>query len=188
MTGQDFHHGAPLNIPYTASTLRIGRDRLLRIADACGRPVGLENLAFAYSADEVRRHGEFLDRLLEPVNGFLILDLHNLYCQVENFGMDFETLSAMHPCTAFVRSTSLAAAGSLRQTAPTTSAGILTMTPSPRKCSITRNRSSPLSASALCSDGAARRGPANGSQQSRFPGRLQADGGDRRGMEQPGIR
>lgn len=97
MTGQDFHHGAPLNIPYTTTTLRIGQDRLQRIAQACGRPVGLENLAFAYSAEEVRRHGEFLDRLLEPVNGFLILDLHNLYCQVENFGIDFETLAAMHP-------------------------------------------------------------------------------------------
>lgn len=97
MTGQDFHHGAPLNIPYTAATLRIGQDRLQRIADACGRPVGLENLAFACSAEEVRRHGDFLDKLLEPVNGFLILDLHNVYCQVENFDLDFDTLAAMHP-------------------------------------------------------------------------------------------
>lgn len=97
MTGQDFHHGAPLNIPYTATTLRIGQDRLLRIAGACGRPVGLENLAFSYSEEEVRRHGDFLDKLLEPVNGFLILDLHNVYCQVENFDLDFDTLAAMHP-------------------------------------------------------------------------------------------
>ncbi|WP_341841183.1 DUF692 family multinuclear iron-containing protein [Chitinophaga caseinilytica] len=97
MTGQDFHHGAPLNIPYTAATLRIGQDRLQRIAEACGRPVGLENLAFSYSADEVRRHGDFLDKLLAPVNGFLILDLHNVYCQVENFDIDFDTLAAMYP-------------------------------------------------------------------------------------------
>jgi uncharacterized protein len=27
-----------------------------------------------------------LEELLQPVNGFLVLDLHNLYCQVHNFG------------------------------------------------------------------------------------------------------
>ncbi|WP_343704100.1 DUF692 family multinuclear iron-containing protein [Chitinophaga sp.] len=97
MTGQDFHHGAPLNIPYTDAALRIGQDRLLRIADACGRPVGLENLAFSWSVEEVRRHGDFLDQLMEPVNGFIILDLHNLYCQVANFDLPFETLAALYP-------------------------------------------------------------------------------------------
>ncbi|HEY6899978.1 MAG TPA: DUF692 family multinuclear iron-containing protein, partial [Puia sp.] len=97
MTGKDFHNGAPLNIPYTATTLAIGRDRLQRIQEACRCPVGLENLAFSYSLDEVRQHGEFLDRLLEPVNGFIILDLHNLYCQLENFELDFDELIHLYP-------------------------------------------------------------------------------------------
>jgi len=97
MTGRDFHHGAPLNIPFTENTLALGRDRLARIADACGVPVGLENLAFAYSAEEVRRHGEFLDRLVSPVNGFIILDLHNLYCQLHNFSADFNQLIRSYP-------------------------------------------------------------------------------------------
>lgn len=97
MTGRDFHHGAPLNIPYSASTLNIGRDRLKRIYHACGRPVGLENLAFSYSLDEVKRHGVFLDQLLAPVNGFIILDLHNLYCQLRNFDLAFDELIALYP-------------------------------------------------------------------------------------------
>jgi len=97
MTGKDFHHGAPLNIPYSASTLAIGTDRLKRIYNACGRPVGLENLAFSYSLDEVKRHGAFLDQLLEPVNGFIILDLHNLYCQLHNFDLAFEDLITLYP-------------------------------------------------------------------------------------------
>lgn len=97
MTGRDFHHGAPLNIPYTPSTLNIGRDRLKRIQDACRCPVGLENLAFAYSPDEVKRHGDFLEQLLEPVNGFIILDLHNLYCQLHNFRLEFEDIIALYP-------------------------------------------------------------------------------------------
>lgn len=97
MTGEDFHHGAPLNIPYTQTTLAIGRDRLARIYDACRCPVGLENLAFSYSADEVKRHGRFLAQLLEPVNGFIILDLHNLYCQGCNFDIAFDELIALYP-------------------------------------------------------------------------------------------
>lgn len=97
MTGKDFHHGAPLNIPYSAATLAIGIDRLKRIYNACGRPVGLENLAFSYSLDEVKRHGAFLDQLLAPVNGFIILDLHNLYCQLHNFDLAFEELITLYP-------------------------------------------------------------------------------------------
>lgn len=97
MTGKDFHQGAPLNIPYTPTTLAIGRDRLQRIQAACLCPVGLENLAFSYSLEEVRRHGEFLDQLLEPVNGFIILDLHNLYCQLRNFDLSFDELIRLYP-------------------------------------------------------------------------------------------
>lgn len=97
MTGKSFHHGAPLNVPYSKTTLAIGQDRLTRIYDACGCPVGLENLAFSYTLDEVKDHGEFLDRLVEPVNGFVILDLHNLYCQLHNFSVDFDTIISLYP-------------------------------------------------------------------------------------------
>ena len=97
MTGADFHAGAPLSIPLTTTTLALGQDRLKRIQQACGCPVGLENLAFALTLDDVKRQGEFLDRLLDPINGCLILDLHNLYCQCENFGLTYQQLLAMYP-------------------------------------------------------------------------------------------
>ena len=97
MTGRNFHHGAPLSIPYTTTTLAIGRDRLARIYEACQCPVGLENLAFSYSLEEVKAHGEFLEKLIEPINGFIILDLHNLYCQTHNFSLPPEELLCLYP-------------------------------------------------------------------------------------------
>ncbi|RZJ28667.1 MAG: DUF692 family protein, partial [Chryseobacterium sp.] len=97
MTGQDFHHGAPLNVPYSATTLRIGQDRLKRLSNICNCPVGLENLAFSYSVEEVKQHGFFLEELLDPVNGFLILDLHNLYCQLHNFSVSADEMFALYP-------------------------------------------------------------------------------------------
>jgi uncharacterized protein len=97
MTGEDFHKGAPISVPYNSETLAIGIDRLQRIQEACSCPVGLENLAFSYSLEEVQRHGEFLSKLVDPVNGFIIMDLHNLYCQLQNFSLDFETLIRAYP-------------------------------------------------------------------------------------------
>ncbi len=97
MTGTDFHAGAPLGIPFTPTTLAIGQDRLQRIQAAAQCPVGLENLAFAYSLEDVKRHGEFLDQLIRPVNGFIILDLHNLYCQLHNFDCEFEDVIHLYP-------------------------------------------------------------------------------------------
>lgn len=97
MTGEDFHKGAPIGIPFTPRTLALGKDRLRRIQDACQCPVGLENLAFSYSLDEVRKHGDFLAQLVESVNGFIILDLHNVYCQVHNFDIAFDDIMKLYP-------------------------------------------------------------------------------------------
>ncbi len=92
MTGANFHTGAPISVPLNKTTIAIGQDRLKRIFDACGCPVGLENLAFTYALEEVKKHGEFLDVLLKPINGFIILDLHNVYCQIHNFQIPFEEI------------------------------------------------------------------------------------------------
>lgn len=97
MTGENFHNGAPLSLPLNSTTLAIGRDRLQRISDAVHCPVGLENLAFAYSLDEVKRQGAFLDDLMKSVNGFVILDLHNIYCQAHNFDVDPIDLIKSYP-------------------------------------------------------------------------------------------
>jgi uncharacterized protein len=97
MTGANFHQGAPMAVPLTPATLAIGQDRLRRIQQVCQCPVGLENLAFAWSAEAVAQHGYFLRRLVEPVNGFVILDLHNVYCQAVNFGIAPEALLDRYP-------------------------------------------------------------------------------------------
>jgi uncharacterized protein (UPF0276 family) len=97
MTGENFHTGAPLSIPFTPTTLAIGQDRLKKIYNACNCPVGLENLAFAYTLEDVKKHGDFLYQLLMPVNGFIILDLHNVYCQAHNFDLDYNDVINCYP-------------------------------------------------------------------------------------------
>lgn len=97
MTGANFHQGAPMSVPFNERTLKLGQDRLMRLYDACECPVGIENLAYSYSLEEVQYHGEFLDKLIEPVNGFLLLDLHNLYCQVKNFEVDSKKILENYP-------------------------------------------------------------------------------------------
>jgi len=100
MSGADFHKGAPLSVPMTARTLALGHDRLSRLQDAAGCFVGLENLALAYNADDVARQGDFIHQLIKPTDGFLILDLHNLYCQAHNFSVDPLELLHRYPLGA----------------------------------------------------------------------------------------
>ena len=115
LSGADFHRGAPLSVPMTARTLRLGVDRLRRISDAAACPAGIENLALAFSAADVQRQGAFLAELTEAAGGFLILDLHNLYCQAHNFGVAPDRLLEAYPLTR-VRELHLAG-GSWRESA-----------------------------------------------------------------------
>lgn len=96
-TAGDLVDGAPLPVPFREDVLRVGRDRLARLADAAGVPVGLENLALAFSRQDALDQGPFLEELLAPVNGFLVLDLHNLYCQSVNFGVPLVELMERYP-------------------------------------------------------------------------------------------
>lgn len=78
-------HGAPIAVPMNSESLRKGKEMMRRYADATQCPVGLENLAFAFGIEDVKRQGDFVDQLISEVDGFLLLDLHNIYCQVVNF-------------------------------------------------------------------------------------------------------
>jgi uncharacterized protein (UPF0276 family) len=97
MTSEHFHKGAPLPVPLNAQSLAIGHDRLQRLQQIAGIPVGVENLAFAFSAEQVKEQGEFLEKLIEPLDGFLILDLHNVWCQAVNFDSDAKELIRSYP-------------------------------------------------------------------------------------------
>lgn len=94
---QSFHQSAPLPVPLTETALALGRERLKRLAKVAQVPVGLENLAFAFCVRDVEEQGRFLEALLAPINGFLLLDLHNVYCQTINFGRTRDELLATYP-------------------------------------------------------------------------------------------
>ena len=97
LSGADFHRGAPLSPPMDERALRLGTDRLRRIADAAGCPAGVENLALAFSHEDVYRQGAFLAELTAATDGLLVLDLHNLYCQAHNFDVPADELLAAYP-------------------------------------------------------------------------------------------
>lgn len=97
VTAGDLVDGAPLPVPFSPAAVAIGRDRLARLADAAGVPVGLENLALAFSRRDVDAQGDFLEALLAPVHGFLVLDLHNLYCHSVNFDVPAADLLRRYP-------------------------------------------------------------------------------------------
>lgn len=90
-------HGAPLTVPMDDASLSTGKEMLKRYADATQCPVGLENLAFAFSVNDVKRQGQFIDELISSVDGFLLLDLHNIYCQIANFGVSELELLNSYP-------------------------------------------------------------------------------------------
>lgn len=97
MNTENFHQGVPLPVPLHSQTLQIGRDRFYRLQDAVDIPVGIENLAFSFSVDDVKEQGVFLDELIEDIDGFLILDLHNIYCQACNFDVDMQEIIQSYP-------------------------------------------------------------------------------------------
>ncbi|MGL6125583.1 MNIO family chryseobactin maturase [Chryseobacterium artocarpi] len=97
MNTENFHQGVPLPVSLHSQTLQIGKDRLHRLQDAVEIPVGIENLAFSFSVDDVKEQGLFLDKLIEEIDGFLILDLHNIYCQACNFDVDMQEIIQSYP-------------------------------------------------------------------------------------------
>ena len=64
---------------------------------------------------DVEEQGRFIDELLAPVEGFLLLDLHNLYCQAGSTSIAASTnCSRLTPFTACGNSISVAVRGAVR--------------------------------------------------------------------------
>jgi uncharacterized protein (UPF0276 family) len=97
MNTENFHQGVPLPVSLHSKTLQIGKDRLYRLQETVNIPVGIENLAFSFSIEDVKEQGTFLDQLTEDTNGFLILDLHNIYCQSCNFEAGMQEIIDLYP-------------------------------------------------------------------------------------------
>lgn len=88
---------APLPVPMNQSVLELTKPRIQQFNERSQTPVGLENLAFAFTSNDVLTQGQFLGDIVSSVDGFLLLDLHNLYCQLINFQIDPLTLLQSYP-------------------------------------------------------------------------------------------
>jgi uncharacterized protein (UPF0276 family) len=98
MVAGELDGGAPLPVPAGPATRRVGIDALGRLADSTGTPVGLENLALALCEGDVWDQGPLLCDVLDGVDGgYLVLDLHNLWCQAVTWDVPAEDLLATYP-------------------------------------------------------------------------------------------
>lgn len=92
-----FIDGAPLPVPYTKEAVETGQRMLTKLKDISGKNVGLENLALAFSKKEAQDQGNFLENLLDNSKYFLLLDLHNLFCQIFNFNLSPKEHLSLYP-------------------------------------------------------------------------------------------
>jgi len=97
MTAGDFVRGTPLPLPPSSAALEIASRRIERLRQISGIPVGIENLAFAFSREDVWAQADFVNALLTKSDGFLLLDVHNLFCQAENFQLDAGEIAGRYP-------------------------------------------------------------------------------------------
>jgi uncharacterized protein (UPF0276 family) len=96
-TGGNIVEGAPLPVPLCAEALETGKKSLAALAKTVNCPVGIENLALAFSKRDVAEQGVFIAEMLRAVDGYLLLDLHNIYCQSVNFGVPMLDLVKTYP-------------------------------------------------------------------------------------------
>jgi D-arabinose 1-dehydrogenase-like Zn-dependent alcohol dehydrogenase/uncharacterized protein (UPF0276 family) len=89
--------GTPFPCPPSRALLQACVDRWKQLADLTGLAVGVENLAFAFSPEDARQQADFVAELVFRSEGFLLLDVHNLWCQLENHGMVANDLLARYP-------------------------------------------------------------------------------------------
>jgi uncharacterized protein len=89
--------GAPLPMPAGPAAVAVLVRALERIAAIARVPVGLENLALALHERDAWEQGPLLGEVLAQVDGYLVLDLHNVWCQSVNFGLDVDALVARYP-------------------------------------------------------------------------------------------
>ncbi len=98
IAARGFRAIAPVPVVPSRTAAYEARERLARLRDAAACPVGIENLGIAFSADDVRRQAEMVHTILEgDAEHFLLLDVHNLYCQAENYGLSMHEMLSLYP-------------------------------------------------------------------------------------------
>jgi len=67
----------------------LGIARLAQLRAVAGLPVGSrEPRVRVRTASTWKDQPAFLEQMLAPSDSFLLLDVHNLYCQAINYGLD----------------------------------------------------------------------------------------------------
>ncbi len=89
--------GAPFPFPFCDAARELGVARLRKLHEVSGVPVALENLPLSFCEADVWAQGPFLRAVLGDTDGLLHLDVHNLHCQLENFGCDPVALLETYP-------------------------------------------------------------------------------------------
>lgn len=97
LTTDKFIQGAPLSMPYMPEMVKIGINNIQQIKQIAQCPIGIENLGFAFSRQDVIEQGKFMTELLDATNSFLLLDIHNIYCHMINFNMSFDEICETLP-------------------------------------------------------------------------------------------
>jgi uncharacterized protein (UPF0276 family) len=97
-TAGEFSQSTMWPVPRTPGVVRVAVDKLRRMRGACGgAPVGLENFAAVLCRRDALDQGPLLAEILEQADGFLLLDLHNIYCQAVNLDLDPLELLRTYP-------------------------------------------------------------------------------------------
>jgi uncharacterized protein (UPF0276 family) len=97
MAAGDIARSSPLPMPHHPDVVRRARLQAERLSTAAGSPIGLENLATSLSRDDAVDQGALCASILGPVDGWMVLDLHNLWCQAVNFGLTLDDLLSTYP-------------------------------------------------------------------------------------------
>lgn len=84
--GVDLGHLNPVRP--TRANLRLLADHARQVADRCGRPIALENIAAHLPLPGEMPEPEFLNRLCDAAGAGLLLDVTNLFVNSRNHGFD----------------------------------------------------------------------------------------------------
>ncbi|HEY5935726.1 MAG TPA: DUF692 family multinuclear iron-containing protein, partial [Kofleriaceae bacterium] len=88
---------APMPVVACAAAVTSTIEAMRALAAVARVPVGLENLALAFGQADVDAQPAMLAAVLDAIDGVLLLDLHNLWCQAVNYQRDVRELAMRYP-------------------------------------------------------------------------------------------
>ena len=75
-------------IPFTEAAARYVAERIVRVQDALGRRIAVENISYYSALDTEMSELEFINAVIDQADCLLLLDVNNIYVNSVNFGYD----------------------------------------------------------------------------------------------------